>query len=72
MNIPVSASRRQFLKGSAALGLVVGFHIPLAQRALAAGFRIDQGYGPLQGKAFRIGHMGDHTAARLDALLAAL
>ncbi len=36
MNIPVSANRRQFLKGSTALGLVVGFHIPLAQRALAA------------------------------------
>ena len=36
MNIPVSTNRRQFLKGSAAVGLVVGFHIPLAKRALGA------------------------------------
>jgi aspartate aminotransferase-like enzyme len=44
----------------------------LAQRALAAGFQIDKGYGDLKGKAFRIGHMGDHTVDRLGALLAAL
>jgi predicted phosphoserine aminotransferase len=44
----------------------------LAKRALAAGFQIDKGYGDLKGKAFRIGHMGDHAPARLAALLAAL
>lgn len=44
----------------------------LAGRAAAAGFRIDQGYGPLRGRTFRIGHMGDHDLARLGALLAAL
>ncbi len=44
----------------------------LAQRASDAGFKIDQGYGPLKGKAFRIGHMGDHDLARLRQLLAAL
>jgi aspartate aminotransferase-like enzyme len=44
----------------------------LAARASAAGFKIDQGYGPLHGKAFRIGHMGDHDLARLQRLLAAL
>lgn len=44
----------------------------IAQRAVAAGCRIDKGYGELKGKAFRIGHMGDHTEARLGALLAAL
>ncbi len=44
----------------------------LAQRARAAGFVIDQGYGPLKGKAFRIGHMGDHDLTRLRTLLAAL
>lgn len=44
----------------------------LAERALAAGFRIDKGYGPLKGKAFRIGHMGDHSRERLAALLAVL
>jgi aspartate aminotransferase-like enzyme len=44
----------------------------LAARARDAGFRIDQGYGPLQGKAFRIGHMGDHDLPRLRSLLAAL
>jgi isoquinoline 1-oxidoreductase beta subunit len=36
MNVPVSANRRQFLQGSAAAGLVIGFHLPVAGRALAA------------------------------------
>ena len=44
----------------------------LAKKASAAGFKIDKGYGDLKGKAFRIGHMGDHTEARVSALLAAL
>lgn len=44
----------------------------LAQKATAAGFRIDKGYGALKGKAFRIGHMGDHPLRRLQALLAAM
>ncbi len=44
----------------------------LAARASAAGFRLDQGYGSLKGKAFRIGHMGDHDLPRLQRLLAAL
>lgn len=44
----------------------------LAQRASDAGFKIDQGYGPLKGKAFRIGHMGDHDLAGLERLLASL
>jgi aspartate aminotransferase-like enzyme len=44
----------------------------LAQRASDAGFKIDQGYGPLKGKAFRIGHMGDHDLPRLQRLLTAL
>jgi aspartate aminotransferase-like enzyme len=44
----------------------------LAQRASDAGFEIDQGYGTLKGRAFRIGHMGDHDLERLQQLLAAL
>lgn len=44
----------------------------LAKRASDAGFRIDQGYGALKGKAFRIGHMGDHRLPTLARLLAAL
>ena len=44
----------------------------LAKRAADAGFKMDKGYGDLKGKAFRIGHMGDHDHARLDAFLAAL
>jgi aspartate aminotransferase-like enzyme len=44
----------------------------LAAAALATGFKIDKGYGDLKGKAFRIGHMGDHTLARLQQLLAAI
>lgn len=35
MNVPVSANRRQFMQGSTALGLVIGFHFPLAGRATA-------------------------------------
>jgi hypothetical protein len=44
----------------------------LASAASAAGFKIDKGYGDLKGKAFRIGHMGDHTLSRLQQLLAAI
>jgi isoquinoline 1-oxidoreductase beta subunit len=36
MNSPVSANCRQFLQGSSALGLVVGFHLPVPGRAQAA------------------------------------
>ncbi len=44
----------------------------LARQALAAGFKLDKGYGDLKGKAFRVGHMGDHAPARLEQLLASL
>jgi aspartate aminotransferase-like enzyme len=44
----------------------------MAERASAAGYKIDQGYGDLKGKTFRIGHMGDHTVARLQQCLATL
>lgn len=44
----------------------------LAGKAKAAGFKIDKGYGSLKGKAFRIGHMGDHTVARVRELLASM
>jgi aspartate aminotransferase-like enzyme len=36
------------------------------------GFAISNGYGDLKGKTFRIGHMGDHTEADLEALIAAM
>jgi aspartate aminotransferase-like enzyme len=35
------------------------------------GFEIGNGYGPLKGETFRIGHMGDHTEAALEDLLKA-
>ena len=44
----------------------------LAAKARAAGFAMDKGYGKLKGQAFRLGHMGDHTVAGLQRLLAAL
>lgn len=44
----------------------------LARKAAAAGFKLDRGYGDLKGKAFRVGHMGDHSPARVQQLLAAL
>lgn len=70
---------RPFVEAAAARSPTVscidasGADVPaLAQRAEAAGFRIDSGYGELRNRAFRIGHMGDHDAARLERLLAAL
>ncbi|HLQ38606.1 MAG TPA: aminotransferase class V-fold PLP-dependent enzyme, partial [Planctomycetota bacterium] len=44
----------------------------MANKATAAGFKLDQGYGQLKGKAFRIGHFGDHTPERLQQFLKAL
>ena len=38
----------------------------------ARGYTIAPGYGPLRDATIRIGHMGDHTVAELDALLAEL
>lgn len=35
------------------------------------GFVLSNGYGKLKGQAFRIGHMGDHTVAKLEKLLRA-
>ena len=37
-----------------------------------AGWTIGSGYGPLKESTIRIGHMGDHTVAALDELLALL
>jgi len=36
------------------------------------GLTIGGGYGKLKETAFRVGHMGDHTVAELDAVLDAL
>ena len=44
----------------------------LANKAADAGFKMDQGYGDLKGKAFRIGHMGDHDLTGLRSFLSAL
>ena len=44
----------------------------LIARAKAAGYTLGKGYGDLKEKTFRVGHMGDHPMARLEALLAAL
>ena len=44
----------------------------MAERASNAGYKIDQGYGDLKGKTFRIGHMGDHTTSRLSDCLKTL
>lgn len=46
---------------------------PAVTAALAArGWTIGAGYGELKDATIRIGHMGDHTVAELDALLAQL
>ncbi len=44
----------------------------LITKGKAAGFTLSNGYGKLKDQTFRIGHMGDHPAARLQALLDAL
>lgn len=44
----------------------------VAKRMEAGGFTIGAGYGKLKDPTIRIGHMGDHTVAELEALLGAL
>jgi aspartate aminotransferase-like enzyme len=44
----------------------------LLASAKAKGFTFGNGYGKLRDVTFRIGHMGDHPLARVEALLAAL
>ena len=41
----------------------------LTAAMLDRGFTIGGGYGKLKGRAFRIGHMGDHTLEQLESLL---
>jgi aspartate aminotransferase-like enzyme len=50
-----------------------GFDVKkMAESASQKGFKIDQGYGDLKGKTFRIGHMGDHSLETLKDCLKAL
>ncbi|MGH7298571.1 MAG: pyridoxal-phosphate-dependent aminotransferase family protein [Polyangiaceae bacterium] len=44
----------------------------MAAHAGEKGFALDQGYGKLKGKTFRIAHMGDVTPTEVEELLAAL
>jgi aspartate aminotransferase-like enzyme len=44
----------------------------VAAAAKQQGFQIATGYGRLRDSTFRIGHMGDHTVDRLEALLEVL
>jgi predicted phosphoserine aminotransferase len=44
----------------------------VAKAMAARGFTIGAGYGKLKDATIRIGHMGDHTVAELEALLSAL
>ncbi len=44
----------------------------LAEAVRNRGFVIGAGYGPLKNETVRVGHMGDHTEAELDAVLDAL
>lgn len=44
----------------------------VVRRLGVRGFTIGPGYGELKDRAFRIGHMGDHTVEELEALLGAL
>jgi aspartate aminotransferase-like enzyme len=38
----------------------------------AEGFVLGSGYGPMKGRCFRIGHMGDHDDRAVAELLGAL
>jgi len=56
-----------------AIALPEGLRGTQVARALEArGFTIAPGYGKLKDTTIRIGHMGDHTVAGVEALLAAL
>ncbi len=44
----------------------------VAKAAVKLGWTIAPGYGKLKDTTFRIGHMGDHTVAELEALLVVL
>jgi predicted phosphoserine aminotransferase len=44
----------------------------LTSRLKARGYTISAGYGKLKDSSIRIGHMGDHTVAELEALLGEL
>ncbi len=44
----------------------------VAKRMEARGFTIAPGYGKLKDTTFRIGHMGDHTVAEVEVVLAQL
>ena len=44
----------------------------IVKRVAAAGFTIGAGYGTLKDRTIRIGHMGDHTVAGLEACLDAV
>lgn len=44
----------------------------VAAATQSRGFAVATGYGKLKDETFRIGHMGDHTPERLEALLEAL
>ncbi len=46
--------------------------VEVTRRMAEQGYTIAAGYGALREATFRIGHMGDHTVAELDALLAQL
>jgi len=41
----------------------------VVEEARKRGFALATGYGKLKDESFRIGHMGDHTVAGLEALL---
>jgi aspartate aminotransferase-like enzyme len=44
----------------------------VVKKMAARGYTIGNGYGPLRGTTFRVGHMGDHTVAELERCLAAV
>ncbi len=43
--------------------------LEIARRVKERGYTVAPGYGRLKTRAFRIGHMGDHTVEELDGLL---
>ncbi len=45
---------------------------PIVKGMAERGWVVGGGYGKVKGTTFRIGHMGDHTEAELEALLAVL
>ena len=72
MEIGVLAAERHRSPTVTGVRVPVGNASAVVKEMDSRGWVIGDGYGRLKDSTIRIGHMGDHTVAELDALLAVL